>query len=344
MILVGVDPHKHTHTLVAMHAHTRQVIDQITVSALPAGHQQATEWIAGLGGQVLVGIEDIRNLSGRLEQDLLAAGLMAVRVPPKAMGTRRRQSRTRGKSDAIDAAAIALAAPEYTQRPVSPEPQWLVDLTVLMGDRDGLVGERTRICSRLGELMHRIDPELSVRAGGLSATRTLNRLATALADHTGIPAAVALELCQRISTLTTLINTRTHQIQSLVAAHSPQLVLIPGCGPINAARILIHIRDITRFANSACLARHAGIAPIPASSGTTNRHRLDRTGNRQLNYAIHQIALTQARTLPAARAYIARRRHDGKTYREALRCLKRHLTNTIYRSLSHGPTWTPSLT
>jgi transposase len=119
----------------------------------------------------------------------------------------------------------------------------------------------------------------------------------------------------------------------LIAAHSPQLLDEHGCGIVTAAIIVGHTAGAKRFPTDACFARHAGTAPIPASSGNTQRHRLHRGGDRQLNHALHTIALSRARTDPATRAYLDRRHAEGKTKKEALRCLKRHLAHRIRRLL-----------
>ena len=123
------------------------------------------------------------------------------------------------------------------------------------------------------------------------------------------------------------------ELTALIEAHCPQLLEERGCGTVTAAIIIGHTAGAKRFPTDACFARHAGTAPIPASSGNTQRHRLHRGGDRQLNHALHIIALSRARTDPATRAYLDRRHAEGKTKREAIRCLKRHLARRIWRLL-----------
>ncbi len=123
------------------------------------------------------------------------------------------------------------------------------------------------------------------------------------------------------------------EVKALIEAHCPQLLAEHGCGTVTAAIIIGHTAGAKRFATDACFARHAGTAPIPASSGNTQRHRLHRGGDRQLNRPLHIIALSRARTDPATRAYLDRRHSEGKTKREAIRCLKRHLARRIWRLL-----------
>ena len=133
------------------------------------------------------------------------------------------------------------------------------------------------------------------------------------------------------------------EIAELVGRLAPQLVAEPGCGPLTAAKLVGEIAGAGRFASDAKLARAAGIAPIPVSSGKTNRHRLDRGGNRQINAAIHRIAITRARCHPETRDYIARKTSEGKTSREAIRCLKRYLARRIWHLLQ-PPTPIPAQT
>ena len=123
-------------------------------------------------------------------------------------------------------------------------------------------------------------------------------------------------------------------------APPPALLELPGCGAITAAKLLAEIGPISRFKSDAQLARHSGVAPLEASSGKSQRHRLDRGGNRQLNAALYRIAITQARVHPAARAYLERKQAEGKTRREAIRCLKRLLARTVFNALKTSPVLT----
>ncbi|MGH2921104.1 MAG: transposase, partial [Gaiellaceae bacterium] len=112
-----------------------------------------------------------------------------------------------------------------------------------------------------------------------------------------------------------------------------ELLALVGCGPLTAAKLVGEVAGVERFSGEGKLAKHTGTAPLPASSGERQRHRLNRSGNRQLNCALHRIAVTQARMYPPARAYLERKRTEGKSRREALRCLRRHLARTVYRTL-----------
>jgi transposase len=121
---------------------------------------------------------------------------------------------------------------------------------------------------------------------------------------------------------------------------APTPLDLPGCGAITAAKLLAEIGPIDRFKNDAKLARHSGVAPLEASSGRIQRHRLDRGGNRQINAALHRIAITQARIHPGARAYLERKRAEGRSWREAIRCLKRLLARVVFNTLKASPALT----
>ena len=144
---------------------------------------------------------------------------------------------------------------------------------------------------------------------------------------------IARDLLGRCRSLTRAITELDRELQARTQTLAPRLLQLPGCGPLSAAKLLCEIGPIGRFRSDAQLARHAGVAPLDASSGKHQRHRLDRGGNRQLNCALHRIAITQGRVHPPARAYLERKQAEGKSRREAIRCLKRQLARTVYATL-----------
>jgi transposase len=148
---------------------------------------------------------------------------------------------------------------------------------------------------------------------------------------------IARDLVGRCRTLTRAVTELDRELQAHTASIAPRLLQLPGCGPLGAAKLLCEIGPIARFHSDAQLARHAGVAPLDASSGKHQRHRLDRGGNRQLNCALHRIAITQGRVHQPARAYLERKQSEGKSRREAIRCLKRQLARTIYTALKNEP-------
>jgi transposase len=244
-----------------------------------------------------------------------------------------------GKSDTIDATAAALAAIRVPDLPEAKPHDQTRELRLLADHRDDLFQENTRYQRRLRQHVHEIDPDLAPALRGLNSQTNLDRLARQLANRPQTAqVAIARELIRRIRELAKRTRQLHTEITRLVQARCPQLLEIEGCGPITAARIYAEVDGIDRFKNERHLASYAGIAPLDASSGRQQRHRLNRTGNRRLNRALHTIAVTQLRIHPPARAYIARRITEGKTNREALRALKRHLIRRLYNQLRNPDT------
>lgn len=334
MIVVGVDVHKQSLTAVAVDEVGRSVAEVTVGSA-----RELVSWSSSLDLERLWAVEDCRQLSGALERALLGAGESLVRVPPKLMAPQRRSGRARGKSDPIDALAVARAAlREPRLNHPRPGESATRELKLLVDHRDDLVDERRRAQQRLRWQLHDLDPELAVPPGALDRTVWLDRVARRLrrAEQT-VQVRIARELVSRCRSLTRTILALDRELQSRIEKTAPALLVLPGCGALSAAKLLGEIRPIARFDTDAQLARHAGVAPLDASSGKYRRHRLDRGGNRQLNCALHRIAITQARVHPAARAYLERKQSEGKSRREALRCLKRQLARTVYTTLKNEP-------
>ena len=283
-------------------------------------------------------VEDCRHLSRRLERDLLGAGERIVRVPPKVMAHARDSARTYGKSDPIDALAVARAAlrePDLPQARLDGKER---EVRLLVDHREDLVCERTRLIGRLRWHLHELDPALDPALRSLTHLRNLKKLAERLIGLEGTVARLARELTERCQALTVEINELEREITGLVTALAPSLLEICGCGPLTAAKTLGETAGIDRFKSNDAYARHNGTAPLPVWSSNRRRHRLSRTGNRQLNAALHRIALTQANHHPAAKALIARRRANSDGGLEALRVLKRRLSDVVYRALTTDAT------
>jgi transposase len=334
MIVIGVDVHKHSLTAAAVDELGHAVAEHAGLV-----DAQVIAWARSLDGERLWALEDCRHVTRGLEQALLELGERLVRVPPRLTAPQRRRNRTRGKSDRIDALAIARVALQEPQLD-GPRPgeDALRELKLLVDHRDDLVDERRRCQQRLRWHIHELEPNLHVPLGALDRTIWLDRLARRLARiEQTTQVRIARDLVGRSRTLTRVIIELDRELQQRTSALAPQLLTIPGCGPVSAAKLLSEIGPIARFRTDAQLARHAGVAPLDASSGKHQRHRLDRGGNRQLNCAIHRIAVTQRRVHPPARAYLERKQNEGKSKREAIRCLKRQLARTIYTTLKNEP-------
>jgi len=333
MMVLGIDPHKKTHTVVALEAATGELVAELTVAADQRGHERLLAWARSLGPERRFALEDCRHVSGRLERFLIAAGERCVRVPPKLMAQMRRSARSRGKSDAIDAAAIARAA---LREPGLPEARLEGperELRLLADHRADLVAERTRIQSRLRWHLHDLALDLAVPPRALDRACWLARLEEALAPLEGVQVRIARILTERCRSLTREIAALGREIAGRAAALAPELLALPGCGALSAACLLGETAGAERFASAPRFAMHAGVAPLPVSSGQTSRHRLNRRGNRRLNAALHRIAITQMRCHEPAQLYMARKRAEGKSTRERLRCLKRHLARTVWQAM-----------
>lgn len=332
MVIIGADLHKRTHTVVAVDEQGRRLAER-TVAATPEGHLEVRRW-AERWAERRWALEDCRHLSRRLERDLVVAGEAVVRVPPKLMAGVRRSVRTPGKSDPIDALAVARAALREPDLPVARLDGVERELRLLVDDRDDLVAERTRVAQRLR--WHLLDLGIDEPpARALGRARVLDGLASRLASVEGTVARIARELVGRIRELTGSIDAREREIAGLVADLAPTLLALPGCGPLTAAKLVGEVAGIDRFRSSAAFARHNGSAPVPVWSANSGRHRLSRTGNRQINLALHRIAITQMRIDERGRAYIEKRRAAGDTRTEAIRALRRRISDEVFRRMHH---------
>jgi transposase len=284
-------------------------------------------------------LEDCRHVTRGLERMLQRERQRLVRVPPRLTAPERRRGRVRGRSELIDALALARAA---LREPVldSPHPEEtrLRELKLLVDHRDDLVDERRRAQQRLRWHLHELDPALQVPLGVLDRTVWMERISRRLARlQQTTQVRIARELVGRCRSLTRSIVELDQELQERTTPLAPRLLELPGRGGLTAAKLLCEIGPVDRFRSDAQLARHAGVAPLDASSGKHQRHRLDRGGNRQLNCALHRIAVTQGRVHAPARAYLERKQAEGKSRREALRCLKRQLARTVYTALTNEP-------
>lgn len=331
MVTLGGDSHKRTHTLVAVDDNGRQ-LGQKTLLATRAGHLEALQW-AGRWPERRWALEDCRHVSRRLEADLLVAGEVVVRVPSKLTGMVRKIARTRGKSDPIDALAVARAALREPELPMAKLDGSSREVRLLLDHRDDLVGERTRTQNRLRWHLHELEPETEIGARMLSRYHTLAEVEGRLREHQGVVADIGLELVIRVRELTVRINELEGEIERRVSALAPTLLQLNGCGALSAAKVVGEVAGVSRFRSRAAFAMNNGTAPVPVSSGNQHRHRLNRGGNRQLNLAMHRIAVTQLKRPGPAHDYVARRMAAGNTKTEALRALKRRISDEVFRRL-----------
>jgi transposase len=334
MVVVGADVHKRTHTFVAVDEVGRKLAEK-TVIATTAGHAEAVMWARErFGAEVVWAIEDCRHLSARLERDLLTAGQQVVRVPPKLMAQVRASARTRGKSDPIDALAVARGFLREPDLPVASHDHVSRELKLLVDRREVLVGQRTATINRLRWRVHELDPERAPEPACLDRAKHRNLLGVWLATQSGLVAELARDELADITRLSEQIDALAKRIGERIRAVGSALLTLPGCGELTAAKLVGEAAGVTRFKSEAAFARHAGVAPIPVWSGNTaGRVRMTRSGNRQLNAALHRIAVTQIRLEGPGRTYYRHRQSCGDSKTEALRCLKRRLARVVFGHL-----------
>jgi len=346
MIVLGADTHKRSHTIAGVGATTGELLGERTVQVGRAGFGALLAWARALGGERVWALEDCRHVSGSLERFLIERGERVLRIPTNLMAETRKSARQRGKSDAIDAVNVARAALRegLATFPAAHLDGPELDLRLLVDHRERLVIHRVELNNTLQWHLHDLWPELELPGGALFSKKWSTRIARRLsrAEQT-MRVRIARDDLRRLRELTETVKALAREITQLIEQIAPRLLAEPGFGPLIAAKLVGEIAGAQRFATDAKLARAAGAAPIPASSGNTRRQRLDRGGNRQINAALHRVIVTRARCHQPTRDYIERRRQEGKTTREAIRCLKRYLARQVW-NLLRAPTPAMALT
>jgi transposase len=351
MIVIGADTHKASHTLAAVQAQTGRIVATRTVRTDADGLLAAWQWAHSLAeaSERVWALEDCRHVSGGLERMLIGQGERVLRVTPRLTGELRRGERRPGKSDEIDAVAAARAAIRegVENLPVAFLDEPALEIRLLNDYRAQLVAERTRHQNRLRWHLVDLDPELEHRVPdrALAREQWAGRIRRRLARlPQSARVRIAREVLRRIGELTRSERALERELIALIEQTRPDLLAEPGIGPITAATLIGRTAGAQRFPTDGHYARQAGAAPIPASSGNTQRVRLNRGGDRQLNAALHRIAFTRARTCPTTRAYLDRKQAEGKSRAEAYRCLKRYIARRVWHLLTHTPHPTPQPT
>ncbi len=337
MVAVGVDTHKGSHFAVALDQ-LGQLLGELVIEVSAAGYRELERWATGLsagGRQLCFGIEGTGSYGAGLCEHLQGAGHSVVEVERP-----RRRERRGGKSDRIDALAAArkVLAGEGLSMPRAGGAR--AALAALLVARRSCVSERTRLLNQLQGLHVTAPVALRERlgeGGGKRLERRLQRMRARQGAGVAERAVLAVmgDLAARSRELGEQAARYESEIAQLVASLAPALLGEVGVGPISAAKLLAC--DPGRFKSEAAFARCNGTAPIPASSGKTVRHRLNRGGDRQVNNAIHTIALSRSQHHPETRAYLDRKTGEGKTKREAMRALKRHLSRNLFNRLVEVP-------
>jgi transposase len=332
VITIGIDPHKASHTAVALDANG-ETLGELRVLADASMLARLQAWATAWPERVWA-IEGAGGLGRLLAQQLVAAGEIVVDVP-SALATRARVlARGHGrKRDGIDARSVAAVAQHRHDLAAVAADDHTVVLRLLSDRRDELTGERRRAINRLHRLLRDLHPGGAPRQ--LSADRAARLLAamrpTAAVDQER--RAIARQLIADVRRVDRALLENRRRCEQAVATSDSTLTQIFGISDVLAAKILGHTGDITRFPTADHYASYTGTAPVEASSGEQTRHRLSRAGNRSLNHALHMAARVQTMHPGPGRTHYQRKQAEHKTSTEALRSLKRQLAKVVYRQL-----------
>ena len=339
--VVGVDPHRDSHALAVVEVRSGVVVFEASVAADGGGYVEALRVAERHApGRRAFAIEGAGSFGAGLTRFLSGRGEQVFEV-----GRLRRERLSGGKTDALDAVRAARSV-LTKKRPAMPRSSGEREaLRALMAAREGAVNAKRAGLCQLRDLLITTAEPLRSQLRPLTQARLLSRLAATRPERRQDPeqrgTMLALRaVARRVRQLTAEERELAREIEKLTRKLAPQLLNQPGVGPLLAAQVVISWSHSGRVANEAAFARLAGVAPIPASSGQTIRYRLDRSGDRQLNRALHLILVTRRRTHRPTIDYINRRTQEGKTHREANRCLKRYLARNLYRLLENPPTRT----
>jgi hypothetical protein len=335
--IIGVDPHRDSHSLAVVQVVSGVVVFESTIEANSNGYAQALQLADEHAcGRRAFAVEGTGSFGAGLTRFLTGRDERVLEI-----GRLRRERRSGGKTDALDAVRAARSALAQ-QRPMTPRAGGERQaLQALVAAREGAVNAKRAGLCQLRDLLITTPEPLRSELRPLTRARLLQRLAATRPHGRGDAelrgSLLALRsIARRVLQLTTEERELAQEIEALTRRLAPQLLDQPGVGPHAAAQLVLSWSHRGRISTEAAFARLAGAAPIPASSGQTIRYRLDRSGDRKLNRALHMILVTRKRTHPATIAYIERRIQEGKTRREANRCLKRYLARSLYRLLEHG--------
>ena len=334
-VIVGVDTHKDLHVAVAITVLGAR-LGTLTVPVTTAGYQQLVRWAEAFGPVQAFGIEGTGSYGAGLSRALTSNGYRVIEVDRP----NRRLRRQRGKSDTIDAEAAARAVLSGEARTCAKSGDGKVEMIRhLKIVRDTAMKSRTQAMVTLKTLIVNAPQDLREQfisiIGRIALVRTLAALRPGSINSTTASAKTALRmLARRWLSLNAEIRELDDALEVLVRLQAPRLMASPGIATGTIAEMLIVLGDNPeRIRSESAFAKLCGVCPIPASSGKTTRHRLNRGGNRRANAALHRVAVVRMRCHASTKAYIQRRTGEGSSLREILRCLKRYIAREIFNSL-----------
>ena len=332
-VLIGVDPHKASVAIAVVDEAVGELIERATFPQNRAGLRSLERWAKRFPERRWA-VENAGGLGRHLALRLAVAGESVVDVPPKLSARVRVLSTGNArKNDGLDALATALAASRH-ERLSAVDPEAASEVLRLLSERrEDVVAERTRALNRLHGLLRDLVP------GGVAGTLSAHRAARILRGirpqgaSARLRRRLASEILRDVRTLDRKIADLNERIEAEVEASGTTLTEIFGVGPILAAKIIGAVGNVARFPTKAHFASYSGTAPVEASSGEVVRHRLSLAGNRKLNNALHMVAICQARSDARGEAYYRKKLAEGKSRKEALRCLKRYISDAVFKSL-----------
>ena len=337
-VVAGVDTHKLTHHTAVLDAATGKLLGDREFRATTAGYRQLLGWLQRHGTVIQVGVEGTGSYGAGLQRHLHGEGITVIEV----VRPNRQARRARGKSDPIDAinAARAVLSQEATTVPKERD-GYVEAVRLIRTTRRGAVKARRATLAQIHGLLWGAPQSLREKLGDYNRAALVARCArlripiNAAADDPAIVARRMLRrLAKRIQMLDEEIADANRELDALLTEHAPTLMAITGVGPEVAGQMLTTAgQNADRLTSEAALARLCGVAPIPASSGNTTRHRLHRGGDRAANSAIHLVVINRLRWHQPTRLYLERRTRDGKTKKEIIRCLKRAVVRELYRAI-----------
>ncbi|WP_394253082.1 IS110 family RNA-guided transposase [Arthrobacter pityocampae] len=342
-IVVGIDTHADTHHVAVVTEYGKPLGDQ-AFPTTTAGYQEALHFITGFGEVLQVGMEGTGTYGTALTKILQDEGMLVIEVNRPD----RQQRRLKGKTDPLDAyrAAQSVIAGRSTAIPKAKDGP-VECLRVLRASRASAMKSRSAAINQIKSLLVSAPEGLRAKYHGMTTTTMTGIMARSrpsghLADPTYMTARVLKSLAIRYQHLSAEVEDATAQLHDILKSYAPMLQELTGVGPDVASQLLITFGDNReRVGNEAQFAALTGVAPIPASSGKTSRHRLSRGGDRQANCALHHIVLVRMNIDPRTKDYVAKRTEEGKSKREIIRCLKRYVAREVYHQITN-PTPAPT--
>jgi transposase len=333
-VLIGVDPHKASLAVAAVDEATGELLERARFPQDRSGLRRLERWARRFPERRWA-VENAGGLGRHLAVRLVVSGESVVDVPPKLSARVRVLSTGNArKNDELDALATALAA-SRNERLAAVDPEAASEVLRLLSERrEDLVAERTRALNRLHGLLRDLLPGgVTGKLSANGAARILRGIRPKGGASDLLRRRLASEILRDVRTLDRKIADLSGRIEAEVEASGSTLTEIFGIGPILAARIIGTVGNVGRFPSKAHFASYAGTAPLEASSGEVVRHRLSMAGNRKLNYALHMVAVCQARSDARGGTYYRKKIAEGKSRKEALRCLKRRVSDAVFKSL-----------